>query len=487
MLTKTRFLSGCQCPLRLWLEVHRADLVPPLDPAVEERLHQGNEVGALARTLHPGGVHVGPAGDDSSALVESTEAVVADPGTCAVFEGAFEHDGVLIRADVLLRDAAGRWELHEVKASTRTKEEHLLDVAVQVHVLKGVGIPPERAGILHLDRDYVLGPGGLDPSALLRFADLTAEIDAIADEVATRVAALQDVVEQDEPPATDPGSQCSSPRDCPFQHRCIAGPGPFDLSQLPRAGRQIRELTTLGIDDIREIPADFPLTALQERVRASVVSGEEYVGPGLGAALDDVRWPLLLLDFETFMPAIPRHVGTRPYRQLPVQWSLHLLQRDGSLGHQEFIHDADGDPREPFARSLLEALGEEGSIVVYSSFEASVIRQLAEDLAHLSDELLALLPRLHDLLKVVKDHFYHPEFRGSFSIKAVLPALVPDLGYSDLEIQGGATAAALYRRMIDADTSPRERARIRRDLLLYCERDTLAMVRVRQALRARVG
>ena len=485
MLSKTLFLSGCQCPKRLWLEVHRKDLRPILTPAAEERFAQGHEVGGAARQLTPDGVHIGATGGDSASLVAATVDVMSGDSTRAVFEGAFEHDDVLVRADILRRFGMGEWVLQEVKSSTRVKDEHLLDVAVQAHVLKGSGTQVGKAGILHLRKDYVLGPDGLDLNALFTFADLTGGIDDISGDVAAKVTSFREIVALDEPPNIDPGPQCKTPRDCPFRGFCIPPAGPYDLSQLPSAKKLIAELRTLGVDDIREIPDDVHLTAMQQRVRDCVVSDEEFVGAGLGAALNAVRWPLMFLDFETCQSAIPRFTGTGVYRQLPVQWSLHVLQRDGTLHHREFIHDDDSDPRLPFALSLLEALQGDGSIVVYSSFEKTIIKKLAEDLFHVAIGLEALLPRLHDLMKVIRRDYYHPAFRGSFSIKKVLPALVPALDYSDLQIQGGAAAAALYRRMIDSDTPIAERDSIRENLLRYCERDTLAMVKVREALAAR--
>ena len=486
MLSKTLFLSGCQCPKRLWLEIHRRDLRPHPSPADEERFAQGHEVGEAARQLTPDGTHIGVDGGRPSILVEATAEILSDDSARAVFEGAFLHDGVLVRADILRRFGMGEWVLQEVKSSTRVKDEHLLDVSVQAHVLRASGTPVGKAGILHLDKNYVLGPDGLDLNSLFTFVDLTGEIDAISDDVAAKVTSFLEVEALASPPVIDPGPRCKSPRECPFMGHCIPAPGRYDLSQLPSAKKQLAELRALGVDDIRDISDDFQLTAMQERVRSCVVSDEEFVGPGLDAALSAVQWPLMFLDFETSQSAIPRYTGTGVYRQLPVQWSLHVLQREGSLDHHEFIHDDDSDPRLPFAIGLLDALHGGGSIVVYSSFEKTVIKKLAEDLFHVAVGLEALLPRLYDLMKVVRTNFYHPAFRGSFSIKKVLPALVPDLDYSDLQIQGGAAAAALYRRMIDPETPADEHDTIRENLLRYCERDTLAMVKVREALVGRV-
>jgi hypothetical protein len=188
------------------------------------------------------------------------------------------------------------------------------------------------------------------------------------------------------------------------------------------------------------------------------------------------------LDFETVGSAIPLYPNTRPYQAVPFQWSNHVEAADGTVRHEEYLHGDAGDPREPFARTLLDSLGHEGSICVYTSYEQNILTALADTLPHLRDALLALIPRLWDLHAVVKAHYYHPSFGGSYSIKAVLPALIPALAYDDLEIQDGTTASLQYARMTFGNPDPDERGRLRTSLLKYCERDTLAMVEIRRTL-----
>ena len=424
MLTKTSFMSGWQCPLRAWFESHRPHLATPLDAAVLDRLQQGREVGELARLRYPGGVLV----VERSGAIEDrggeTRRLMADPDVPAIFEGVFVDDAAAVQVDVLRRVDGSAWDLLEVKSSSRVKDEHLPDVGVQALVLRRVGVPVRRVGVLHLDRNYVLDQGGLDVDALFVLEDLTDSVGGILGEVAAKVDELLDVLAHEDPPDVSPGPRCRKPYTCPFTAQCHPEPGKYDVSQLPRAGKMVEELAAVGIDDLRDLPRGVHLSAMQARVRDSVVADQEYVGPGLRRALEAVEWPLLYLDFETTVEAIPRHVGTGPWWQLSTQWSLHVQERDGSLDHCEFIHDEDSDPRRSFAESLLDALEGGGSIVVYSSFEKTVLRKLAADLPDLADQIEGVVSRLHDLLAVIRDGFYHPAFRGSFSIKAVLPALV---------------------------------------------------------------
>ena len=183
----------------------------------------------------------------------------------------------------------------------------------------------------------------------------------------------------------------------------------------------------------------------------------------------------------------PHDVSTRPYEVLPFQWSDHVLSADGSLTHEEFLAKGDEDPRREFAETLIAQLAGAATVVVYSSFEQTRLRQLADELPDLRPALETILSLSWvDLLQVVRSDYYHPDFHGSFSIKSVLPALVPEFGYGDLEIQQGELASLAFVEMVDADTSVERREQLRADLLAYCGRDTEAMVRIVETLRASV-
>jgi hypothetical protein len=238
----------------------------------------------------------------------------------------------------------------------------------------------------------------------------------------------------------------------------------------------------MDIEDIRDIPASFPLTSLQARIREAVLSGKEYLSSELADKLRDVQYPVHFLDFETISPAIPRYAGTRPYQALPFQWSDHILYEDGKIGHREYLCERDEDPRNDFATSLLETLGQKGTIFVFTMYEKEVIRQLAEFFPQHSDRLLATVDRFKDFHALVRKHAYYPGFHGSFSLKSILPALVPSMRYEDLIISDGQHASVAYLRMLDPGTSQEERTEIKRALLAYCANDTLGLVRIREAL-----
>ncbi|MGD2187337.1 MAG: DUF2779 domain-containing protein, partial [Desulfobacterales bacterium] len=197
-------------------------------------------------------------------------------------------------------------------------------------------------------------------------------------------------------------------------------------------------------------------------------------------------YPVHFLDFETIGLAIPRYAGTRPYQTIPFQWSDHILHENGKLDHREYLCNEDKDPREEFTQTLLDALGTNGSIVIYTSYETGVLKSIIEHLPQYADELQSVIDRFVDLYKIIRNNYYHPTFYGSFSLKYVLPALVPEMTYENLSIQDGMQASLEYLRMIDPATPADEKARLRSDLLTYCGQDTLAMVKIRDDLLCRI-
>ncbi len=486
-LSKTRFLSGIQCHLRLWYEYFERQLATPPDLATQALFDTGHEVGRLAQQRYPGGVLVKWSHLHADKAVAETKRLVSNLEIPALYEGAFEHQGVLIRADILRREDEG-FSLIEVKASTRVKEVHYPDVAVQLWVLRGAGFNVRRAGVLLLNKRYVYDGEFLDVNALFEFHDLTEAVEPMLDQVQGQVDAFHGLL-TGAPPQIAPGPHCFTPYECPFYAHCTRDwvVPEYPVGELPRLNqRRLAELEAAGISDVREVPEEFPLSPMQALARQSVLSGEDRIHGDLAAALETVTYPVHHLDFETVGPAIPRYAGTHPYDMVAFQFSVHTQHEDGTLAHAEYLHTEGSDPRAPLGKALLEALGDEGSICVYTSYERKVIRHLADSLPDLAPQLEALLDRIWDLHPVIKNNYYHPEFRGSFSIKKVLPAVVPEMGYEDLEISEGGMASISYEQALRSDDWV-ERENVFRALREYCAQDTLAMVELRRALGQRAG
>jgi hypothetical protein len=486
-LSKSRFLAGLQCPLRLWYQTYHPDFGAKVSPGQQAIFDMGHEVGKAARRRHPQGILIEEDFRHHPQAVQSTQEAMGDLFAPAVFEAACVYDGIRVRADILERAVWGRWNLIEVKSSTTVKEVHVPDVAVQYYVLRGFGVRVEKAGILHLNNQYIYDGNELDLQQLFRFADLTEQILSQQEETSHQVRQLKEMLAVDSPPVIRPSRHCWNPYLCEFWDHCMAGMPEtwiFNLNGITQ--KKLNALGVLGVKDIRDIPDDFSLTVVQARIRSCLIEGKEFIDPQLAAELKKVEYPLHFLDFETVAPAIPRYPHTRPFQTVPFQWSDYLLHPDGSLEHREYLCGEDRDPREEFAGTLLEALGEKGTIFIYTAYEKDVVASLAENLPPYRDKLLALQARFRDLYAAVRKHFYHPEFHGSFSLKSVLPALVPAMKYESLAIQEGSMASLEYLRMLAPSTSSGEKERIRKNLLTYCGHDTLGMVKIREELLKRL-
>jgi hypothetical protein len=483
-LSKSKYISGLQCHKRLYLDIYQPYLATPPDAGTQAILDMGTDVGELARRRFDGGRLVTAGYRQTEAALDQTAALMADESVPAIFEAAIMTDGVLVRVDILERvraedGAMVGWRLIEVKSSTKVKDVHLDDLALQRHVLAGAGLNIISCHLMRINTSYTYAGGDVDLNELFAIEELSSIVLERQVTVPDRIAAMKAMLLSPAAPVIDPDRHCFTPYECPFWAHCTSQKPARWIFHLPGAKQIAEQLAGQGVVTIDEIPDGTKLSAVQRKVKENV----EWVSEKLDAALKTVRFPVHHLDFETVMLAVPRFAGTRPYQALPVQWSNHIESDQGDLHHHEFLHTEGTDPRQPLAKALLESLGSKGSICVYSPYEQSVIEQLAEFLPELRTALRALVKRIWDLHPVVKEHYYHPEFGGSYSLKEVLPALVPSLRYDDLGIREGGQAASEYYKMVFIETDWIERAKIQEALLAYCKRDTLAMVELRRVLR----
>lgn len=483
ILSKSRFLAGLQCPLRLWYQCYNRELAAPISPLQQSLFDTGHTIGRMATSQYHGGILIKEDYMHHAAAVQTTLDAIKDMGTGAIFEAAYLEDGVRIRTDILERISSGRWNLIEVKSSTGVKTEYLTDVAVQYHVLDVAGIDLEKAYLMHVDREYVLGGEGLDLNRFLVLEDLTDDAVRLQDFVRENLHNLKNMLSLKFPPDIKPSRHCHQPHTCEFWEHCTRNAPEnwiFELSGIRQ--ERFQDLAARGIVTIDDIPDAFSLTTIQRRIRDCVMASREYIDAQMMDALSRVTFPVHFLDFETVMPAIPRYVGTRPYQTIPFQWSDHILYSGGKIGHREFLCHEDRDPREDFTQTLLKVLGNEGTIFVYTTYEQRIVRELAEQLPQYADELNRLHSRFKDLCAIIKNNYYNNGFHGSFSLKYVLPALVPEMSYQNMAIQEGGMASLEYLRMIDAGTPAADKTEIRNSLLAYCSQDTLAMVKIREVL-----
>jgi CRISPR/Cas system-associated exonuclease Cas4 (RecB family) len=484
-LSKSKFIAGWQCLKRLYLEVHQPELAGEPDEQSMAVFEQGHEVGRLAQKSFPGGVLIEAGPEEMRKALKQTELVVADRQHSAIFEATFTHENILARVDILERLPRNKWRLIEVKSSTSIKDYYLFDVAIQRLILEGLGMKVVPC-LMHLNREYVYDGKQYELEKLFVIRDVTDEIAALEQKVKDLLREEWKVLARAKPPDIEPGSHCTNPFTCEFYDICNK-PLPVDhVANLPAiSAKTLEELATRGIESIGKIPNDFPLTERQKRAWECAMAGKPWFGKGLKEALSGLRYPLCFMDFETLGVALPRYAGTSPYDQIPFQWSVHIQRKPGTeLEHYEFLADDADDPRPEFVRTLCQVIGKNGSVLAYNSgFESGCLASLAEELTQYKDEIGNIQDRLWDLLPVVRAHVYDLAFRGSYSLKSVLPALVPDMSYDGIEVAEGNEAGLAWEKMVRAEAGSNERRKHRDGLLAYCKQDTLAMVRLLEILR----
>lgn len=474
-LSKSRILLHRQCPKRLWLKVHRPEL-EEVDNSNQARFDTGIYVGELARQLHPNGVLI--EGDDLGQAVIDTQAILAGEKR-PIFEATLQAGGLLIRADLLLPEQDG-YRMVEVKSSTSVKDYHLTDAAIQSWVAQQAELPLTSVEIAHIDNSFVY-PGGGDYQGLFNYADISDQISEMKDAVPDWINAARETLSGDEP-CVSVGSQCSDPFACSFIGYCspkIADENGYPPEVLPYGATLATALRAEGYSDLRDVPEERLSNWNHQRVWRVTKSGQAELKPEAGKIIAALPYPRYYIDFETINPAVPVWAGTRPYMQVPFQWSCHIETTKGVMMHRAFLADGQSDPRRPFTESLIEVVGTDGPIIVYNApFERSRMQELANYYTDLAPALEAAIDRIVDLLPIARDHYYHPEMRGSWSIKAVLPTVAPDLAYDNLEVANGGMAQDAFTEMMHPETSSDRRQQLHNALLLYCERDTLAMVRI---------
>ncbi len=490
--SKSKLMALRQCPKRLWLEVHRPDLRADSD-ATETSFQIGFQVGEIAQRIYDPdrrGTLIDIQRDGFERAFARSAELLCTPQV--IFEAGFAAGGALAFADVMLpvqkSDKHG-WRMVEVKSSTCVKNYHRDDVAIQAYVARSAGVPLYAVAVAHIDNTWIY-PGGEGYRGLLKENDLTAEAFARSEEVKDWIALAQEVVAQSAAPAIETGPQCDTPFACGFYDHCSRDePKPeYPVHWLPRfSAARTQALAAQDIDDLRNVPDD-QLNDKQRRVKDCTQTNTVFFdAAGAAADLAAYSLPAYFLDFETIQFAIPIWKSTRPYQQICFQFSLHTLTPSGQLAHDAFLDLSGDDPSAAFAHALITTCGEHGPVYVYNAgFETGRIRDLATRYPALSDALLAINTRVVDLLPIARARYYHPSQQGSWSIKKLLPAVVPELRYDALDgVQDGGMAMDAFVEAIHPDTSPERKHQIEQQLLAYCRLDTYAMVRLWQVFAGR--
>ena len=471
--SKTKVIAGLQCEKHLHLRVHHPEWATPTEsPATVT----GKVVEAHARALFPGGVLVERNNPHRDPFV-FTQALIDNPAIPSLFEAAIQCDDLVVFVDVLTRDGTG-WILTEIKAGTSVKDKHIDDVAIQAVALQRAGISIRRYELMHIDNNFIYS-GGHDYTGLFVREDITERVQAHTVFIEAQLEPFK-VMLKGPQPERHLGPYCNNPYPCPYKTYCEAQDAKYPVAYLPNGWRIAQQLLAQGIYDIRDIPDDILNSETHLWVRRVTRTGRAELKPGAKQLLTKLAYPRYYLDFECIQFAIPIWEGTHPFEQLPFQFSCHIETTPNLLTHQAFLDTSGHDPRRAFAEALIAACGDTGPIIVYyQAFEKGVINALIKQFPDLAEHLQAIHARIFDLLPVLKQHYYHPNMKGSWSIKKVLPCLVPELNYAALgSVQDGIQAQAVYLDIINGNWDETEQEIRRTDLLDYCQLDTLAMVKI---------
>lgn len=479
LLSKSRFISGLQCPRYLWVLANDPARVPEPDAGTQYVFDQGHEVGNLAKKLYPGGIDI-PSDDFVANLRMSRELLsLRRP----LFEAAFMSDGKYARVDILEPVGEDMWNLIEVKSSTSVKDVHYPDVAFQKHCCEQAGLTIDRCFLAHINNEYVRN-GDIVPEELFELVDITDDVDELSGVVLLQSEEMLSMMVGSTCPEGLVGPHCTDPYDCPLQGECWSFLPEDSVFTLYRIGRKAYSLLEAGVMSIAELAAVGQLTREQEIQRACLADGIPHVEPmAIQSFLRSLRYPVHYLDFETIGTAIPLYDGVRPYQQVPFMFTVQVVQSPGAAPvPHTFLADPRNDPRPGLVAALRAAIGEEGSIVSYNApFELGVLRDLAIALPESRGWVESICTRMVDLLIPFRRlNYYHPLQRGSASLKRVLPALTEE-SYDGLAIPDGTMAGIAYLSTLsdlpDADVN-----QIRADLIEYCSLDTRGMARVVERL-----
>lgn len=486
LLSKSSYIKGLQCEKHLYLYRYHYDEMDELSDMQKAIFQRGTNVGELAQQLFPGGFNAAPPKASLyDKCVNQTKSQI-EKGTKIIYEAGFNFNGVLAITDIIVKDG-DKWNIYEVKSSTSISDTYLNDAALQYYVLTNSGLMVKDFSIIFINNQYVR-KGELNLHELFTIESVLELILQMQNDVEKNVERLKKVVVNKKMPEIDIGEHCHNPYTCGFFNYCrkhVPEDSIFDFSGMHLSKKY--ELYKNGIIKLADVPDDYPLNKSTKLQLEVYNLGKPLIDKdAITNFISDLKYPLYFMDFETFQPAVPLFDNSKPYQQIPFQYSIHYKENNNSKSeHYEFLADPGLDPRIKFIENLLNDIDSQGNVIVYNkSFEITRLNEIARDFPEYTDKIERLISRIKDLMiPFQKKYFYAPKMRGSYSIKAVLPTLVPELSYNNLEINEGGLASIAYESL-QTETDMMKIAEIKNQLLEYCKLDTLAMVKILEKLES---
>lgn len=479
-LSKSKFMDGLICPKLLWYDYHKKEVIPAPNAFDQDIMDQGTKVGELARDLFSGGITVKR---DKDPLVTAANSLKVIDKKAPLFESGFVFGRFYALPDILVPAGSKEWDLIEVKSTGEVKDEHIYDVAYQKYVYEGAGLKIRKCYLLHLNKDYVK-QGPLDPKKLFIKEDITSRVDNIGLDIGKAANDMLNIIGSKEPDIKA-GRQCDGK--CPLNALCWSFLPEGSIFELRGRKDTSFELMNIGIMRIKDIPDSFELNDKHLIQRSTHLSGKPYINEkAIKGFLDGLEYPLYFLDFETISTAIPIYDLSRPYENIPFQYSLHIVRKEGQKPeHHSFIADGASDPRPEILKQLKDLLEKSGSVIAYNAvYEKNCLEDAVSFYQEYADWFSGIKKRIVDLLVPFRTlNYYHTDQMGSASLKKVLPALTGK-SYAGLEIADGGSARLEYMKVIsDKTTGPKEKKRIFKGLEEYCGQDTMGMVDIVNTLR----
>jgi len=479
LITKSKYINGVQCPAYLWIQTNNPSKIPELNDEAKHRMETGILVGKFATKLYPQGINV-----PKNYKENISETQVLLKKRKPLFEPGFQFETLegqtYARIDILLPAGKDQWDIIEVKSGTKIKPINLHDVSFQRYVCEKVGLKIRKCFLCHINNEF-LKDGKIKPKDFFTIENVDEQVEELYPEVEVKIKSLFEVIKLRKcPQVTKEDILVTEYANIAIDefYDSLPEENVFQMYRIRK--KKALELYEQGIKTIKEIPTDFKLNGKQQIQKNCTDCGEPHTDKKeIKEFLDKLKYPLYYLDFETFSTAIPIFDHTKPYQQIPFQYSLHIVKKKGAKPeHISYLADGTKDPRKEFLKSLKDNLGDKGSIVVYyQSFEVGRIEECVEACPKFSIWSEGILDRIMDLHHPFGSfHFYHPKQKGSASIKKVLPVFSEDVKYDDLVITNGADASLSYYKSHFEEVPIEEKVKIREALERYCELDTWAEI-----------
>lgn len=484
-LSKSSLIRGIQCSKALYLYKYHYDLKDPVSKVQQDKFDRGHRVGKLAQSLFPGGKDCTPPNAFSyDQSIAATKALIQAKYP-VIYEAAFKFQGILVALDILVyRD--GKWYGYEVKSSLRISKTYLQDVSIQYHVIQNCGIELQDIFVVHINGDYVLKNDQLDLNDLFKIVSIKDQVNDLQPEIEASIQRARSVLSLESVPEVETGAHCFKPYPCDYLGTCWKGKEKNPIFSLSGASLVDKvQWVKSGISNFSDLPTEFLSSSRMKaqmeanKTQSSYIQKEEFLH-----FMDGIQYPLFFFDIEAYQPAIPVFNGTTPFQAIPFLFSLHYkASKDAPLEAYEYITYPGEDGREKFLKEFIRFTNHPGQILVFNTLlEKGILYQLGKLYPAYAKEVKDRMHRMVDLeMPFKKDWFYHHNMQGGYSMKSILPALVENMSYNNMNVKDGVDAMVIYQQLI-FETDENKKTKVLNDLISYCRMDTLGLVYVYEEL-----